>query len=392
MLTCYGHKVRLPQSDLAYVAFRVAFDDLISEIELHRELGEEPEYPVGYLIEVPFLEEVPLPVQGDLLAETWAKHRSRSLVDATLLDAAIVYGACETAARIISDMPDLAAAWLKDGPRKVNPRILRRAHVRLEQMFEQFWDDRDFLLIDDLLDKPPDEVRMLKQLLRLPDELIQPMYDALGRGRVSPEVDANLEGLLTADEIEGNVQVLRGQWPPVGESDDEEQDIDWLDGLDDSYHALLVGPCDDATAEKEEECRLVHKISTSEDNFNCTYEEWVEHFRDDVRKAAEQPLPEIDIDEDELVEQVRLAQTSGLENGIRIERRGDHWIVVDSHGVLIDAEESAWASVDDDEDDFQPATFNSPEDAYRGYVRSLRAGKARSQRYVEAMKRLGRES
>jgi hypothetical protein len=46
------------------------------DIELYRDTEEEPDYPVGYLSEVPFLEQVPLPVQVDLLAETWARHRN----------------------------------------------------------------------------------------------------------------------------------------------------------------------------------------------------------------------------------------------------------------------------------------------------------------------------
>ncbi len=30
MLTCYGHSVRLPQSDLAYLAFRLAHQEMLS--------------------------------------------------------------------------------------------------------------------------------------------------------------------------------------------------------------------------------------------------------------------------------------------------------------------------------------------------------------------------
>ena len=33
MLTCYGHNVRLPQSDLAYVAFRLALLNTLADIE-----------------------------------------------------------------------------------------------------------------------------------------------------------------------------------------------------------------------------------------------------------------------------------------------------------------------------------------------------------------------
>ena len=155
MLTCYGHSVRLPQDDLAYSAFRLALQETLSDIELHLDLEEEPDPPVGYLTEVPFLEQVPLPVQVDLLADAWARHHRPELTEASLLDAAVVYAACMTAGRLIEDMPDVAVVMLRDGPRKVNPRIIRRASIRLDEMFERFWDDRDFLLIDEWQDPPP---------------------------------------------------------------------------------------------------------------------------------------------------------------------------------------------------------------------------------------------
>ena len=68
--------------------------ETLSDIELYRDLEEEPDYPAGYLAEVPFLEHVPLQVQVDLLAETWNRHRQTELIEASLLDAAIVYAAC----------------------------------------------------------------------------------------------------------------------------------------------------------------------------------------------------------------------------------------------------------------------------------------------------------
>src|SRR5208283_1244747 len=111
MLTCYGHTVRLPQNDLAYLAFRLAVQETLTDIELCRDLEEdEPDFTAGYLSEVPFLEQVPPPVQIDLLADTWARHRQPDFIEASLLDAAIVYAACETAGRIICDMPEVTGA------------------------------------------------------------------------------------------------------------------------------------------------------------------------------------------------------------------------------------------------------------------------------------------
>jgi hypothetical protein len=45
MLTCYGHSSRLPQGDLAYLAFRVVLQETLCDIELHLDLEEEPDRP-----------------------------------------------------------------------------------------------------------------------------------------------------------------------------------------------------------------------------------------------------------------------------------------------------------------------------------------------------------
>ncbi|MGO8750220.1 MAG: hypothetical protein ACLQNE_30100 [Thermoguttaceae bacterium] len=50
MLTCYGDQVRLPQNDLVYVAFRLALQETLSDIELQRDLEEEPDSPRGFRV------------------------------------------------------------------------------------------------------------------------------------------------------------------------------------------------------------------------------------------------------------------------------------------------------------------------------------------------------
>jgi len=208
MLTCYGYSVRLPQSDLAYLAFRLALQDTLVDIELHLDVEEEPDLQLGYLIVVPFLEQVPLPVQVDLLASAWARHHQPELIVASLLDAAVLYAACRTAGRVVDDMPEVAVAWLRGGPQQVSPKIIRRASYRLEELFDTFWDDRDFLLIEEWQDLPPDHAQYLKEVLSVPDEVLEPMYEALERWRASEDVAVNLEGLLTPAEIQEALSLL----------------------------------------------------------------------------------------------------------------------------------------------------------------------------------------
>ena len=158
-------------------------------------------------------------MQVDLLADTWARHRQPDLIEASLLDAAVVYAACKTAGRIIDDMPEVAVAWLQGGPRKVPARIIKRAPQRLEELFDAFWDDQDFLLIEELQDLPPDRAGQIKDILRLPDEVIEPMYAVLERWNLSPNVATNLAGLLTDAEIRKALPVLEAdvQRPSKGD-------------------------------------------------------------------------------------------------------------------------------------------------------------------------------
>ena len=116
MLTCYGDEVRLPQSDLAYVGFRLAVLDTLCQMDICQGLDDEDDVPFGYLIEVPFLAQVAPVVQVDLLADVWSRHRAATLHEASLLDAAVVYAAFRTASRVIHDERKLARLWLKAGP------------------------------------------------------------------------------------------------------------------------------------------------------------------------------------------------------------------------------------------------------------------------------------
>jgi hypothetical protein len=396
MLTCYGDTVRLPQNDLAYVAFRLALQETLTDNELHRDLEDEaPDFPAGYLSEVPFLEQVPLPVQVDLLADTWAKHRQPDLIEASLLDAAVVYAACETAGRIIHDMPEVAVAWLHGGPRKVSARIIKRAPQRLEELFEAFWDDQDFLLIEEFQDLPPDHARQLKDMLRIPDEMIEPMYAALERWNVSPNVAVNLVGLLTDAEIveampllRPDMQIIRGNVPVIGPGDPG----NLLTGLDDRHHGILVGPCNPAAAEAEADCPFVDVIGIGDETgFDCTYEEWVEHFRSEVRQVAQEPVPPTQPTEDAgLAEQIDRARTTGLKDGTRIEARGDDWVVVDNlHSYLVDPEAPSWV-VGNDDQEMPPTVSPTAAAAYKAWERSEEVAAARKRRREEALKRLRR--
>jgi hypothetical protein len=65
---------------------------------------------------------------------------------------------------------------------------------------------------------------------------------------------------------------------------------------------------------------------------------------------------------------------------VRVEARGDGWVVVDRlHSYLVDPENAAWVVGDDDEQ-MPPTVFPSAAAAYQAWRWSEEVGKAREQR------------
>jgi hypothetical protein len=157
---------------------------------------------------VPFLAQVAPQVQADLLADLWARHRDTALHEASLLDAAVLYAALHTAGRVIHDEARVARLWLKAGPRQVNCRLGGRTPGRLRELFFVFWDDVDFLSLSELEDLEPEHARAVRELMRLPDGDVARMEEARTVWRASPALLANLEGLLTEEEIDGYGKLL----------------------------------------------------------------------------------------------------------------------------------------------------------------------------------------
>jgi hypothetical protein len=208
MLTCYNDNGRFPQSDLAYVGFRLAILDTLTQMDLSQDLDED-DGTLGFLADVPFLAQVAPQVQVDLLADLWARHRDTALHEASLLDAAVLYAALHTAGRVIHDQAKVARLWLRAGPRPVNCRLGGRTAGRLCELFFDFWDDIDFLSLSGLEDLEPEHARAVRELMGFPDGDVTRMEEARTRWRASPTVLAKLEGLLTEEEIRGYGKLFR---------------------------------------------------------------------------------------------------------------------------------------------------------------------------------------
>ena len=199
MLTGSHDDIHLPQTDLTYAAFRLAVIDTLIQIEMAQQAPGGPE-PVGYLDEVPVLAAVAPAVQVDLLADTWARHRSAEPHRASLLDAAVIYAACQTAARIVEEQPELAGSHLATGPLACDLPIDRGLPERFQSLFESFWSDVDFLTLEHLADTDPAKAGRIKKVMGISNNQIKKLEAALGRFHARPQVLTRLEGLLTEPE------------------------------------------------------------------------------------------------------------------------------------------------------------------------------------------------
>lgn len=198
----------VPQTDVTYAAFRLAFFETRERIVLAQQVGTMGDACFGYLTEVPFLKQVAPQVQLELLLETWQKHFSAEPTPASLVDESVFYAVCETATRLTEFDPALARRFLKKGPAEQIPRVDRDLRDGLRNLQQSMPSPGDFLLISQFLDMPPDEARELKQEFRLRVAACEEMFDVLGRWNVSPGFWENGTGLLTARETAQSAAIL----------------------------------------------------------------------------------------------------------------------------------------------------------------------------------------
>jgi hypothetical protein len=110
-----------------------------------------------------------------------------------------------TAERLFRDDLPLAKLYLREGPRSVRAKLDIGAAERFEPLFDQFWDDLDFLTLSDWQELPSQHAEVLKRWLSMADDT--PLFQALERGVVSNGFRQNLQSLLTKDETDEALDV-----------------------------------------------------------------------------------------------------------------------------------------------------------------------------------------
>ncbi len=208
----------VPQTDVAYLAFRVAFFETLERIALADQVGLTGDRCFGFLTEVPFLRSVPPQVQLDLLLETWSRHHDRDRHQATLADESVIYAVCETAARIVSTEPQTARRYVRNGLREVHHDFDPLLADTLQAFHLSLPNEGDFLLISQFQDMDPEEANPLKTKFGMSLPACDVMFEMLSRWHISREFAKNSVGLLSANELARVLITLRvpqGQLRPL---------------------------------------------------------------------------------------------------------------------------------------------------------------------------------
>ena len=199
----------VPHNKLSYLAFRLAAFETFKLIEFAQQTGQEFRDPFGYLTEVPFLRGVAPQVQLSLLAETWTKLVSPHQEHATLLDEGVLYAVCETAARIMEQIPELFPSFTETGPVKFLNQPDKQLVRDLRTLHLELSNEGDFLLISQFQDLDPIEATKYKQQFRMSEDYLEPMFDVLGRWQSSPDIQHKLSGLFNNDELVELLPILK---------------------------------------------------------------------------------------------------------------------------------------------------------------------------------------
>jgi hypothetical protein len=194
MLMRVGNDRPFPQNDLAYLAFRLTACQMLYRISLATEASPDdtlPEGTPGFLERVRVLSGVPVTIQVDLLASVWARHNATRPYQATLLDAAVLFAACQEGAVVIQEVPTaVRLVYLRDSPRQLDIRLDAWTVNRLAKLYSRWWPGFD-----------PRQGSALIGLEDYPPRLSRPLREAGERTELSPGLHRRFAGLLTSAEM-----------------------------------------------------------------------------------------------------------------------------------------------------------------------------------------------
>ena len=190
----------LPRTPITYLAIRLAILETGEQMAMAEQAGTLDDRPLGFLTEVPYLRRVAPQVQIDLALDVWARHVSPKSVRGRLIDEAVIYAACETAARLIEQDADTAARLLNGGPIAHYPPLTESLADRLRRLHLELDNDGDFLLVSQFEDVSPDDAEPLKSKFGLTGSRVDELFDAVARWRMEADWPQRAAGLLDSRE------------------------------------------------------------------------------------------------------------------------------------------------------------------------------------------------
>jgi hypothetical protein len=199
----------LPQTELTYLAFRIAFCETVERIGLAYQVGHSCGRGFGFLTEVPFLRNVAPHIQVDLLLDTWSRHISAERIPANLVDESVIYGVCESAARVIRTDPEAALRFLRTGPAPWGATLNHKLADQLQKLHLDLPNQGHFLLLSQFQDLAPEESIRMKKKYGIRPEACECMFEALGRWHLKHDLGDRARGVVSQVEVSRIHALLR---------------------------------------------------------------------------------------------------------------------------------------------------------------------------------------
>jgi hypothetical protein len=118
-----------------------------------------------------------------------------------MLDESVIYGACETAARVVRTDPEAGRRFLRTGPVPCGMELSHKLADQLQQLHLRLPNKGHFLLLSQFQDLAPEDCARLKKKYGIKPDAHECMLAALGRWHLKPDLGDRARGLVSGSEV-----------------------------------------------------------------------------------------------------------------------------------------------------------------------------------------------